>query len=132
MGEPDRRRALGTSGRRGAFGGVGEASRVQRPRPAIHQGRPRISARGRSIVGPPMTPPMTPFNDGWLAKYQSLVNDDPEMHVIGDWFTVTFSLTSGDDRAIVRFERGRLASYVVSPRFDAACAFGFRASPEIW
>ena len=75
---------------------------------------------------------MMPFSDGWLAKYQTLVNDDPEMHVIGDWFTVTFSLTSGDARAIVHFERGRLASYVVSPRFDVACAFGFRASPEIW
>ena len=75
---------------------------------------------------------MTPFSDGWLATYQALVNDDPEMHVIGDWFTVTFSLTSGDARAIVHFERGRLASYVVSPRFDVGCAFGFRASPEIW
>jgi hypothetical protein len=74
---------------------------------------------------------MTPFSDGWLATNQALVNDDPEMHVIGDWFTVTFSLTSGDARAIVHFERGRLASYVVSPRFDVGCAFGFRASPEI-
>src|SRR5688572_14863280 len=54
------------------------------------------------------------------------------MHVIGDWFTVAFSLTCGEARAVVRFERGRLTSFVVSPRFDVACAFGFRASSEIW
>jgi hypothetical protein len=75
---------------------------------------------------------MTAFSDAWLARYQTLVNGDPEMRVIGDWFTVTFSLTSADTRAIVRFERGRLASFVVSPRFDVPCAFGFRASPAIW
>ena len=76
--------------------------------------------------------PMTAFSDAWLARYQTLVNADPEMQVIGDWFSVAFSLTSGDARAIVRFEHGRLASYVVSPRFDVSCAFGFRASSEIW
>jgi len=75
---------------------------------------------------------VVPFSEPWLARYQSLVNADPEMRVIGDWFTVTFSLTSGEARAIVRFERGHLAAYVVSPRIDVPCAFGFRATPEIW
>jgi hypothetical protein len=52
--------------------------------------------------------------------------------VIGDWFTLAFSLTSGDSRCILRFERGALVEIVQSPRLDARCAFGFRASQEIW
>src|SRR5205814_1472294 len=38
----------------------------------------------------------------------------------------------GDMRCIVRFERGKLVEAVPSPRLDIRCAFGFRASPEIW
>jgi hypothetical protein len=75
---------------------------------------------------------MGPFSEPWLSRYQSLVNADPEMRVVGDWFTVTFSLTCGETRAIVKFERGRLAGFVVSPRIDERCAFGFRSTPEIW
>jgi pimeloyl-ACP methyl ester carboxylesterase len=72
------------------------------------------------------------FSDAWLARAQARVNADPEMHVIGDWFTVAFSLTSGDRRAILRFERGRLVETVPAPRLDVRCAFGFRASLDIW
>jgi len=72
------------------------------------------------------------FSDDWLSRAQSRVNADPEMQVIGDWFTVAFSLVCGDRRAILRFERGRLVETVAAPRLDVRCAFGFRASPEIW
>ena len=75
---------------------------------------------------------MTIFSDAWLKRYQDRVNADPEMQVIGDWFTTALSLSSGDRRCIVRFERGKIVELHPSPRLDVRCAFGFRASPEIW
>ena len=67
-----------------------------------------------------------------MTRAQARVNADPELKVIGGWFTVALSLTSGDRRAILRFEGGRLIDVIGSPRLDVRCAFGFRASPEIW
>ncbi|HEY7450858.1 MAG TPA: hypothetical protein VH702_22060 [Vicinamibacterales bacterium] len=67
-----------------------------------------------------------------MKRVQVHINADPELRVIGDWFTTAFSLASGDSRCIVRFERGQLVEIIHSPRIDARCAFGFRASPEIW
>ena len=75
---------------------------------------------------------MTAFTDSWLARFRDRVNADPEMAVIGDWFTTAFSLVCGDRRCIVRFENGKLVETIVSPRIDVRCAFGFRASEEIW
>ena len=75
---------------------------------------------------------MTAFSDSWLTRFQDRVNADPEMAVIGDWLTTALSLTCGDRRCIVRFERGKLVEVLPSPRIDVRCAFGFRASPEIW
>jgi pimeloyl-ACP methyl ester carboxylesterase len=72
------------------------------------------------------------FSADWLKHAQVRINADPELHTIGRWFSVAFSLTSGERRAIVRFERGQLVDAVVSPRLDVPCAFGFRASPDIW
>ena len=75
---------------------------------------------------------MTPFSTAWLTHFQDLVNADPEMQVIGDWFTTALSLSNGDTRCIVRFERGKIVEVCPSPRLDVRCAFGFRASDEIW
>ena len=72
------------------------------------------------------------FSQDWLKRFQERVNADAEMRVIGDWFTTSFSLASGEQRCIVRFERGRMVEAVASPRLDVRCAFGFRASPDIW
>jgi pimeloyl-ACP methyl ester carboxylesterase len=72
------------------------------------------------------------FSDPWLKRAAASVNGDPEMAVIGDWFTVAFSLTCADTRCILRFERGRIVEIVQSPRLDVRCAFGFRASAAIW
>jgi hypothetical protein len=65
-------------------------------------------------------------------RYRDRVNADPEMAVVGDWFTTAFSLTCGDRRCIVRFDKGKLVETVAAPRVDARCAFGFRASEAIW
>jgi len=74
----------------------------------------------------------TAFSESWLGRFRDRVNADPEMAVIGDWFTTAFSLSCGDRRCIVRFEHGKLVETIASPRIDARCAFGFRASEEIW
>jgi hypothetical protein len=75
---------------------------------------------------------MKAFTDSWLSDFRDRVNADPEMSVVGDWFTTAFSLTCGDRRCIVRFEKGRLVETMASPKIDKRCAFGFRASEEIW
>ena len=75
---------------------------------------------------------MAAFSDEWLNRARDRINDDPEMQVIGRWFTTAFSLTCGDRRCILRFERGKLVETIALPRLDTRCAFGFRASPEIW
>jgi hypothetical protein len=72
------------------------------------------------------------FSDDWLARAQARVNADAELQVIGGWFTTAFSVACGDRRVILRFERGQLVGVVPSPRLDVRCAFGFRASLEIW
>jgi hypothetical protein len=72
------------------------------------------------------------FTEPWLKRFEERLNADQEMAVIGDWFTVSMSLSCGDERRVLRFERGRLVRTVLTPKLDAPCAFGFRASPEIW
>ena len=72
------------------------------------------------------------FSPEWLTQLQIRLNADPELQVIGNWFTVAMSLSSEIERCILRFERGRLAQTVASPRLDVSCAFGFHASTDIW
>jgi hypothetical protein len=72
------------------------------------------------------------FNEAWLTRYQQRLNDDREMSVIGDWFSVSMSLASDDERRVLRFERGRLVQTILTPTLDVRCAFGFRATAEIW
>ena len=75
---------------------------------------------------------MTFLSDPWLLRFQERLNADPELHIIGNWLTTALSLTCGDRRCIVRFERGKVVEVLAAPRIDVRCAFGFRSSPEIW
>jgi hypothetical protein len=75
---------------------------------------------------------MTAFSNEWLAQYQQRVNADPELRAIGDWLTTALSVTCGERRCILRFEQGELVEFLLSPRIDARCAFGFRATADIW
>ena len=51
------------------------------------------------------------FSERWLQRFRDLLAADPEMAVVGDWFSLSMSLTSGDDRCIVRFERGKMVQW---------------------
>jgi len=68
----------------------------------------------------------------WLARFRERVNADPELAVIGDWFTTTFTLTFGEWRYALVVDKGRIVDIVASPRFDLRAPFGFRAPVEVW
>ncbi len=68
----------------------------------------------------------------WMEAYRDRVNADPEMDVIGDWFTVSFSFTFGERRYVVRVERGKIVDISAAPRIDARASFGFRAPMAVW
>jgi hypothetical protein len=72
------------------------------------------------------------FSEPWLERFKATLEADPEMQVVGDHFTLSMSLACGNDRCIVFFSRGRLVRWVRSPRLDVPCAFGFRATEEVW
>ena len=75
---------------------------------------------------------MTAFSDTWLARFQDRVNADPEMAVIGDWFTTAFSLACGDRRCIVRFERGKIVETVVVAAHRRGARSASAPAQEIW
>jgi len=77
--------------------------------------------------------PMATFPDpAWLDAYRERVNADPEMEVVGTWFSTSLSFTFGDKRCVVRVERGRIVDINNAPRFDARSIFGFRAPMAVW
>ena len=60
------------------------------------------------------------LSDSQLQRFRDLLAADTEMNVVGDWFTLSMSLTSGDDRCIVRFERGVTGTNVPVEVLDCA------------
>jgi hypothetical protein len=68
----------------------------------------------------------------WLEAFRDRVNADPEMKLIGNWFTTSISLSFGETRYVVRIEEGRIVEILENPRIDARAAFGFRAPVEVW
>jgi hypothetical protein len=68
----------------------------------------------------------------WMEAYRNRVNADPEMAVIGGWFSVPLSFTFGERRYVVRIERGRIVDINAAPRIDSRSSFGFRAPMTVW
>jgi hypothetical protein len=68
----------------------------------------------------------------WMEAFRDRVNADPEMDVIGGWFTTALSVTFGERRYVVRIERGKIAETNAAPRIDARSSFGFRAPVAVW
>ena len=86
-------------------------------------GSKRISGRRVSLPGTELIDPfaelgvMSDFpGASWLAHYRDRVNADPELKVIGDWFTTTFSLAFGDSRYAITIDKGRIVDIVAAPR----------------
>ncbi|MSQ18490.1 MAG: hypothetical protein EXR39_02755 [Betaproteobacteria bacterium] len=68
----------------------------------------------------------------WMEQFRARVNGDPEMKVIGDWFTTAISFTFGEQRYVVAVEKGGITHINAAPRIDSRCTFGFRAPMEVW
>jgi hypothetical protein len=68
----------------------------------------------------------------WLDQFQTRVNTDPEMQIVGTWFSTAVSLTFGERRYLLRIEKGRITAIIAKPRLDQPCAFGFRAPVAVW
>lgn len=68
----------------------------------------------------------------WLNRYRERVNADPELDVIGQWFSTTFTLTFGEHRYAVKVDKGRIVDIVPQPRLDVRSEFGFRSPIEVW
>lgn len=68
----------------------------------------------------------------WMETYRDRVNADPEMEVIGEWFTTSLWFAFGDRRYVIRVERGKITDINAAPRIDTRAAFGFRAPMEVW
>ena len=59
----------------------------------------------------------------WLEAFRNRVNADPEMKLIGRWFSTSISLSFGDTRYVLRVERGRIGDIAANPRIDARACF---------
>ena len=68
----------------------------------------------------------------WMVDFQSRVNADQEMGIIGGCFTTSFLFQAGDVRYLLCVERGSLVEIVQNPRFDQAWSFALRAPREHW
>ncbi len=68
----------------------------------------------------------------WLEAFRDRVNADPEMKLIGRWFSTPIALSFGEQRYVLHIVEGRIHEIVPNPRIDARAAFGFRAPVEVW
>lgn len=68
----------------------------------------------------------------WFDRYRDRVNSDPELNVIGDWLSTTFTLTFGDARYALKVDKGKITDIIASPRLDVRASFGFRAPVDVW
>ncbi len=71
-------------------------------------------------------------SEQWIDRFRQAANADPELSVIGDFFTVDFALAFGDERYVIEVKNGRVANIIHNPRFDRATKFGMRAPMDLW
>jgi hypothetical protein len=76
---------------------------------------------------------MSGFPDiGWLEAFRDRVNADPEMKIIGRWFSTPIALSFGDRRYVLGINQGRIDEVIANPRIDVRTVFGFRAPLDVW
>jgi len=68
----------------------------------------------------------------WMDRFRQAANADPELSVIGDFFTVDFAIAFGDERYVIEVKNGRIDNIIHNPRFDLATKFGMRAPMNLW
>ena len=68
----------------------------------------------------------------WMERYRERVNGDPEMAVIGDWFSLDFKLSFEGDAWLLSVRGGRIEDIVHRPRFDRPARFTISAPMRVW
>ena len=68
----------------------------------------------------------------WMERYRQRVNEDPEMAVIGDWFSLDFKLSFEGDAWLLSVREGRIEDMVHNPRFDRPARFTISAPMRVW
>ncbi len=68
----------------------------------------------------------------WMERYRQRVNEDPEMAVIGDWFSLDFKLSFEGNAWLLSVREGRIEDIVHRPRFDRPARFTISAPMRVW
>ena len=68
----------------------------------------------------------------WLDEFTEKVNSDPEMNVIGDSFSLKFTIATEIERFLFSIKEGKIQSIEREPNFDARSSFGLRAPLVVW
>ena len=68
----------------------------------------------------------------WMENYRDAVNADPEMSVIGDWFTENFKISFEGTDFLISVREGKIINIEENPRFDRPAAFSLRAPMSVW
>ncbi|MCY4397611.1 MAG: hypothetical protein OXC10_21020 [Rhodospirillaceae bacterium] len=68
----------------------------------------------------------------WMERYRDRVNEDPEMAVIGDWFSLDFKLSFEGSAWLLSVREGRIEDIVQRPRFDRPARFTIAAPMRVW
>ena len=68
----------------------------------------------------------------WMGNYRDAVNADPEMSVIGDWFTENFKISFEGTDFLISVREGKITNIEENPRFDHPAAFSLRAPMSVW
>ena len=68
----------------------------------------------------------------WMARYAAVVNDDPELRLVGGFFTCDLLLDFETVRYLVRVNSGSVRDVVENPGYDRPWAFALRAPRRVW
>ena len=68
----------------------------------------------------------------WMERYRARVNEDPEMAVISDWFSLDFKLVFEGDAWLLSVRGGRIVDMMHRPRFDRPARFTISAPMRVW
>ena len=68
----------------------------------------------------------------WMETYREAVNTDPEMKVIGEWFSADFKMSFEGTDFLISVREGKIAEIAENPRFDRPVAFTLRAPMSVW
>lgn len=68
----------------------------------------------------------------WMRRYAEVVNGDPELRLIGKFFTCDLFLDFEAARYLVRVFEGTIRDVVPNPGYDRPWQFAFRAPRPVW